>query len=246
VFCTARHAEDQQKVQNGEPSVLTNARVAFQNILAAGLEQLDAEDRKKTIVLVVDALDECGKPGSSHHRSLLKLLSEEATHLPPFVRIFATGRPEHDIFEAMETLDSMVLLQNDEENRKDMIKFVGSMFSERLVDHSAYSNAAQVQKGTPLHFASSNGHLEVVKWLVDHGARVNDENTNKWTPLHFASSNGHLEVVKWLVDHGANVNSENVNKWTPLHIASSNGHLEVVKWLVDHGANVNAENVNES
>ncbi|KAJ3338089.1 hypothetical protein HDU83_008335 [Entophlyctis luteolus] len=131
-FCAAKHAEDQQKVRDGEPSVLTNARAAFQSILVAGLAQLDADDRKKTIVLVVDALDECGKPGSSHRRSLLKLLAQEATNLPPFVRIFATGRPEQDIFEAMVTLDSMVLLQNDEENRKDMSKFVASVFSQRV------------------------------------------------------------------------------------------------------------------
>ncbi|KAJ3376336.1 hypothetical protein HDU84_000354 [Entophlyctis sp. JEL0112] len=115
-----------------------------------------------------------------------------------------------------------------------------------LVDHGANVNAENVNKATPLHIASQNGHLEVVKWLVDHGANVNAENVQKATLLHIASQNGHLEVVKWLVDHGANVNAENVNKWTPLHIASSNGHLEVVKWLVDHGANVNAENIQKA
>jgi ankyrin repeat protein len=45
---------------------------------------------------------------------------------------------------------------------------------------------------TPLHFASRNGHLEVVKYLKSVGADINAKNNNSWTPLHSASYNGHL------------------------------------------------------
>jgi ankyrin repeat protein len=37
---------------------------------------------------------------------------------------------------------------------------------------------------TPLHFASRNGHLEVVKYLKSVGADINAKNNNSWTPLH--------------------------------------------------------------
>ncbi|KAJ3189080.1 hypothetical protein HDU82_004001, partial [Entophlyctis luteolus] len=98
-------------------------------------------------------------------------------------------------------------------------------------------NAAAEHKATPLHLASSNGHLEVVKWLVDHGATVSAEEEHKATPLHIASQNGHLEVVKWLEEHGANVKAESKKSTTALHFAS----YKDVKWLVEHSANMNAE-----
>ena len=88
---------------------------------------------------------------------------------------------------------------------------------------------------TALHYASYNGHLEIVKYLietcrVDTEARDNDG----WTALHFASDHGHLEIVKYLtaacnVDKEARDNDE----WTVLHRACSNGHSEIVKYLIE-------------
>ena len=76
---------------------------------------------------------------------------------------------------------------------------------------------------TPLHKASSGGHLEVVNALLAHGANVNG--AKKYginiliilvydmiigdTPLHVASKNGHLEVVQFLLAAGA---TESVNR----------------------------------
>ena len=76
---------------------------------------------------------------------------------------------------------------------------------------------------TPLHKASSGGHLEVVNALLAHGANVNG--AKKYginiliilvydliigeTPLHFASYKGHLEIVKVLLAAGA---TASVNK----------------------------------
>ena len=57
---------------------------------------------------------------------------------------------------------------------------------------------------TPLHVASSGGHIEIVKLLLKHGALVNAVDTKYAnTSLHLASWNNHLEVVKLLVTHGA-------------------------------------------
>ena len=91
----------------------------------------------------------------------------------------------------------------------------------------------------PLHIASKNGRLDIVKKLINKGADVNANNNVNETPLHDASKNGHLEVVRELIYEGANVNDKNDNNKTPLYLASKNGHLEVVKILVKNGAFLN-------
>src|SRR6202044_1411000 len=47
------------------------------------------------IVIVLDALDECGTPDD--RAALLAVLAEQLTNLPPFIRIFITSRAEMDI-----------------------------------------------------------------------------------------------------------------------------------------------------
>ena len=49
---------------------------------------------------------------------------------------------------------------------------------------------------TPLHWASHEGHVEVVDYLLDHGADIKAKNTSGETPLSDASNMGHVEVVE--------------------------------------------------
>jgi ankyrin repeat protein len=56
---------------------------------------------------------------------------------------------------------------------------------------------------TPLHFASSHGHVKVVQLLTGHGADINAQSTSHSTPLKFATWNQHLEVAQLLLEHGA-------------------------------------------
>ncbi|TKY87938.1 hypothetical protein EX895_003034 [Sporisorium graminicola] len=56
---------------------------------------------------------------------------------------------------------------------------------------------------TLLHYASANGHLEVVEYLLPYTNLPLSlaQNISGNTPLHWAGLNGHLEVVKALVAH---------------------------------------------
>jgi ATP/maltotriose-dependent transcriptional regulator MalT len=65
------------------------------SVLLGPLSTLKDLQTEGPIVVVLDALDECGTPQS--RESLLKMLAEEAKKLPPFIRIFITSRNEHDI-----------------------------------------------------------------------------------------------------------------------------------------------------
>ena len=84
---------------------------------------------------------------------------------------------------------------------------------------------------SPLHKASENGHLEIVKILIQNGAIVNATNKCEYTPLNIAAENGHLEVVKILLINGADTKIGNQFKWIPLHCAAIKGHINVVKYL---------------
>ena len=85
------------------------------------------------------------------------------------------------------------------------------------------------QGKTPLHLASQNDHVDLVKYLMlccDPFSQDKDE----FTSLHLAASNGHLEIVRLLLEYGINY-TNHVGR-TPLHLASLNGHLETVKCIV--------------
>ncbi|CAG8761289.1 41849_t:CDS:2 [Gigaspora margarita] len=96
---------------------------------------------------------------------------------------------------------------------------------------------------TPLHYAASRGHTDIVKWLViDAGAIIDLEDQTGETALLKASYNGHLSIVAWLLKKSANVEQKDNDGWTALHNASSQGHLLVVKHLLEHtSANVDVK-----
>jgi len=84
---------------------------------------------------------------------------------------------------------------------------------------------------SPLHLASINGHLEIMKLLIFHGADVNSKNNSGNTPLIWASKFGYLNIVKLLIDNNAHVNSKNNYGNTPLIIAKKNNHLDIVNYI---------------
>ena len=80
-------------------------------------------------------------------------------------------------------------------------------------------NKSDDQGWTPLHKASSSGHLEVVKTLLTAKTDASKRTDCGWTPLHEASSSGHLEVVTTLLVAKADVNKSDDEGYTPLNMA---------------------------
>ena len=86
----------------------------------------------------------------------------------------------------------------------------------------------------PLHYAASNGHIDVVKYFLEKQVCTPmAENSFGETPLHFACSNGHLEIAKYLIKNkSCSPLRGDARGSTPLHYASQNGHLEIVDYLI--------------
>ena len=96
----------------------------------------------------------------------------------------------------------------------------------------------------PLHYAASNGHLEVVKYfIVELHCDPMDKNEYNDTPLHFA---GYLNIAQYLIrEEHCNPSCENYVGNTPLHNACRYGHLNIAQYLIrEEHCNPSCENNN--
>ena len=115
-----------------------------------------------------------------------------------------------------------------------------------LVEHLTlkfpqYASARGGLFGTPLHSASFEGHLQVVRYLLRQGVDVNIRDSADDTPLLLASWQGHLDVVQFLLEHGADVNLLDDEHNAPLTLAAYSGHVNVVQLLLEHNAAPNSQ-----
>ncbi|KAJ3280118.1 hypothetical protein HDU79_011982, partial [Rhizoclosmatium sp. JEL0117] len=79
----------------------------------------------QSLLIIIDALDELNK--DTRH-SVLKILTTLCPKLPDFVKIITTGRPERDIYFALQVVSPFVLSPNNVENKTDLEVFVKYRF----------------------------------------------------------------------------------------------------------------------
>ncbi|KAG0174666.1 hypothetical protein DFQ28_005264 [Apophysomyces sp. BC1034] len=94
---------------------------------------------------------------------------------------------------------------------------------------------------TPMHFAASRGHVDIVRCLVEeYSVFVDVRDKEGETALLKAAYAGHYRTVQYLLSKQANVHHQDKDGWTALHNACSRCCLPIVRLLIDHGARVNA------
>ena len=85
---------------------------------------------------------------------------------------------------------------------------------------------------TPLYYAVSEGHIEIVNYLLSNKADVTVKTDQGWNVYHLAANKGHLQILQALVMHNNDyVNDVDNKNCTSLYHAVTEGHLEIVNYL---------------
>ncbi|MCJ1268483.1 hypothetical protein MMC22_008371 [Lobaria immixta] len=91
---------------------------------------------------------------------------------------------------------------------------------------------------TPLFWAATRGHRDVVEFLLDHGARINSKDRSNLTALHIAVTGEYQDVVSLLLDRSARIEGKASYGDTPLIRAIQANSKDTIKLLLERGARV--------
>ncbi|KAL7203933.1 hypothetical protein ACSBR2_017067 [Camellia fascicularis] len=98
---------------------------------------------------------------------------------------------------------------------------------------------------SPLHDASTNGHVEIVKELLkaDHKLCL-VKGRERRIPLHYAAIKGKVDVIReYILASADSVVDVTARGETVLHLAVKNNQFEAFKVLVEHLKKFNKEDV---
>jgi ankyrin repeat protein len=79
---------------------------------------------------------------------------------------------------------------------------------------------------TPLHYAASKGHREMMRLLLENDAYIDSESANGTTPLMMAAFSKSPLAVKLLLEEGADPTLVNNGNASALDIATSKDHQQ--------------------
>ena len=119
-----------------------------------------------------------------------------------------------------------------DQSRLHIVSFWGLRCTvTKLLNTGESSDSIDSQQWTPLHWATSNGHLAVMKLLLDASAKVEATDSQGWTPLFWANLKGNLSALQLLLDYGANSSAKDVHGWSPLRWAVATRHSNMIEAL---------------
>ena len=124
-------------------------------------------------------------------------------------------------------------LRNDKDESVLMLAALKGHFSlvQKLVEHDADVNKPG---WTPLHYAASAGHAQIVEYLLEYSAYIDAESPNGTTPLMMAAMYGSPEAVKVLIQAGADLHQKNQLGLSALDFAVR-GQRQNSKELIETG-----------
>ena len=104
---------------------------------------------------------------------------------------------------------------------------------ERLLGEGVPVDSKNSEGVSTLHWASSEGVLNMIRLLIKRGGDVNAVDKRGLTPLHSAAAHGQTEAVRELIRNGACKSAIAGTFGSPLQQAHLNGHTKTVKALLE-------------
>ncbi|KAJ3126448.1 POC1 centriolar protein A [Nowakowskiella sp. JEL0407] len=140
-YLTNLQYDDEELQKNGKGSILTAPISSiYKSLLVDGLNALSSST---PLVILIDALDECGEPGEEERSELLAIVHDAPSLLPSFAKLIVTGRPEPDIWESLYDINAHVMETTSDLNMQDLFIFTKSrinslgLFSDEQVERAA-------------------------------------------------------------------------------------------------------------
>jgi ankyrin repeat protein len=81
---------------------------------------------------------------------------------------------------------------------------------------------------TPLHYAATGGHIELIQMLLEESAYIDAESPNGTTPLMMAARYGSAKATQLLIDEGADLQIKNQLGLTALDFAKQGNRPEAL------------------
>ncbi len=151
----------------------------------------------------------------------------------------AAKKPWEDWWQKKKSINGKLLVAAERGEKEAVLDLVNQ---KKHGDLAADVNTKGLDAFTPLHFASSEGHSEIVQVLLKSGANVDSLSTTLRTPLHVACNRGFRRIIEMLLGAGAKVNVQDVEGNTPGHILSEGGWQEALEVLLKSGADMRIKN----
>jgi len=139
---------------------------------------------------------------------------------------------------SLKTLDNLINAKGIDLNQPNMTDETPLMFAAlygQLAEVKILVDQKQVPVNrpgwTPLHYACTNGHLDIALFLLDKGAAVDAPSPNETTPIMMAIRAGNIQLVRLLLDRGADIRLRNQQGYSAIDAAELFNQEEIQKGL---------------
>jgi ankyrin repeat protein len=145
-----------------------------------------------------------------------------------FGLVLALRVPAPNVIDVLLTAPAVNVEVRTEKDESPLM--LAALFGFKEVCIKLIARDADINKPgwTPLHYAATGGHTEIMQMLLDKYAYIDASSPNGTTPLMMAAMYSTPAAVKLLLDAGADTSIKNSLGLTALDFASKAKHAESV------------------
>ncbi len=138
---------------------------------------------------------------------------------------------------------ALIMLDQPEWRTKEIINFenqlgenalmLASLKGQKAVAQRLIELGAEVNRAgwSPLHYAATSGHVDVIELLLEHHAFIDAGSPNGTTPLMMAARFNHTEAARKLLQAGADPTLVNGADMTAKNYAQEGNNKDLAFWF---------------